>query len=111
MDALPALTNAFAPPNRTEHMREVMTVIYVADGRRVGPLDQPARRFDRNAWLPGRDPGGAGVGRQGAARRPRGLSDAHDERTASRSAARSAECNARRPARSSDGSGAPWPPP
>ena len=46
-----------APPNRTERMREVMTVIYFADGARVGPLDHPNRRFDRDAWLPGCEPG------------------------------------------------------
>ena len=46
-----------APPNRTERMREVMTVIYFADGTRVGPLDHPNRRFDRDAWLPGCEPG------------------------------------------------------
>ena len=46
-----------APPNRTERMREVMTVIYFADGTRVGPLDHPNRRFDRDVWLPGCEPG------------------------------------------------------
>jgi ectoine hydroxylase-related dioxygenase (phytanoyl-CoA dioxygenase family) len=46
-----------APPNRTERMREVMTVIYFADGARVGPLDHPNRRFDRDVWLPGCEPG------------------------------------------------------
>ena len=45
-----------APPNRTGVMREVMTVIYFADGARVGPLDHPNRRFDRDAWLPGCEP-------------------------------------------------------
>jgi len=47
-----------APPNRTERMREVMTIIYFADGTRVGPLDHPNRRFDRDVWLPGCEPGG-----------------------------------------------------
>jgi ectoine hydroxylase-related dioxygenase (phytanoyl-CoA dioxygenase family) len=46
-----------APPNRTALMREVMTVIYFADGARVGPLDHPNRRFDRDVWLPGCEPG------------------------------------------------------
>ena len=46
-----------APPNDTAVMREVMTVIYFADGARVGPLDHPSRRFDRDAWLPGCEPG------------------------------------------------------
>ncbi len=42
-----------APGNETARMREVMTVIYFADGTRVGPLDHPNRRFDRDTWLPG----------------------------------------------------------
>jgi ectoine hydroxylase-related dioxygenase (phytanoyl-CoA dioxygenase family) len=46
-----------APGNPTPHMREVMTVIYYADGTRVGPLDHKSRRFDRNVWLPGCEPG------------------------------------------------------
>jgi ectoine hydroxylase-related dioxygenase (phytanoyl-CoA dioxygenase family) len=46
-----------APPNRTNRMREVMTVIYFADGARVGPLDHPNRRFDRDVRLPGCEPG------------------------------------------------------
>jgi hypothetical protein len=32
-------------------------VIYFADGVRVGPLDHPNRRFDRDVWLPGCEPG------------------------------------------------------
>jgi len=46
-----------APPNLTGRMREVMTVIYFADGTRVGTLDHPNRRFDRDVWLPGCEPG------------------------------------------------------
>lgn len=46
-----------APPNATETMREVMTVIYFADGTRVAPLDHPNRKFDRDTWLPGCAPG------------------------------------------------------
>ena len=46
-----------APPNDTDRMREVMTVIYFADGTRVGPLDHPNRTFDRDTWLPGCEPG------------------------------------------------------
>ena len=34
-------------------MREVMTVIYFADGTKVTPLDHPNRRLDRDMWLPG----------------------------------------------------------
>ena len=44
-------------------MREVMTVIYYADGARVGPLDHPARRFDRDVWLAGCEPGEPAAGR------------------------------------------------
>jgi hypothetical protein len=46
-----------AGPNRTAHMREVMTIIYFADGTRVGALDHRNRRFDRDTWLPGCEPG------------------------------------------------------
>lgn len=42
-----------APPNATERVREVMTVIYYADGTRVGAIDSQARGFDLAAWLPG----------------------------------------------------------
>jgi ectoine hydroxylase-related dioxygenase (phytanoyl-CoA dioxygenase family) len=51
-----------APPNRTDAMREVMTVIYYADGTRVGPLDHPNRRFDRDVWLQGCEPGELAAG-------------------------------------------------
>lgn len=46
-----------APPNTTAVTREVMTVIYFADGALVGPLDHPNRRLDRDTWLPGCEPG------------------------------------------------------
>lgn len=46
-----------APPNRTGTLREAMTMIYYADGTQVGALDHPARRFDRDAWLSGCEPG------------------------------------------------------
>lgn len=42
-----------APANPTDQMRSVMTVIYVADGARVGPADTPARQNDLDWWLPG----------------------------------------------------------
>jgi ectoine hydroxylase-related dioxygenase (phytanoyl-CoA dioxygenase family) len=42
-----------APPNPTALMREVMTIIYVADGSRVVNVDSPERRFDLSSWLPG----------------------------------------------------------
>jgi len=40
-----------APPNRSDTMREVMTMIYYADGARIGPLDHPARQMDCALWL------------------------------------------------------------
>jgi ectoine hydroxylase-related dioxygenase (phytanoyl-CoA dioxygenase family) len=46
-----------APGNPTETMREVMTIIYFADGTRVAEPDSNARRNDLNAWLPGLSPG------------------------------------------------------
>ena len=51
-----------SPPNRTHTLREAMTVIYFADGTRVGPLDHPNRRFDRDAWLRGCEPGELAAG-------------------------------------------------
>ncbi len=51
-----------AGANHTGRMREVMTVIYYADGTRVGAIDHPARRFDRDAWLEGCEPGDAAAG-------------------------------------------------
>jgi len=46
-----------ASGNQTEKMREVLTVIYFADGAKVTPLDHPNRQFDRDLWLPGCEPG------------------------------------------------------
>lgn len=51
-----------ANANRSTGMREVMTIIYFADGTRVGPLDHPSRRFDRDVWLRGCEPGEAAAG-------------------------------------------------
>jgi len=42
-----------APPNATDATREVMTVIYFADGTRVAAPDNQARELDLGAWLPG----------------------------------------------------------
>jgi hypothetical protein len=58
IDRLAGFTLHRAPPNRSKRMREVMTLIYFVDGTRVGPLDHPNRRFARDAWLPGCEPGG-----------------------------------------------------
>ncbi len=46
-----------AGANETDEMREVMTVIYFADGTRVGPADSPAHQLDLRVWLPGCAPG------------------------------------------------------
>lgn len=46
-----------APPNPTEAMRPVMTVIYVADGVRVADDLSDAQELDRTMWLGGREPG------------------------------------------------------
>ena len=51
-----------APPNRTGRLRESMTVIYFSDGTRVGARDHPNRRFDRDAWLRGCEPGELAAG-------------------------------------------------
>jgi len=51
-----------APPNCTATLREAMTIIYFADGTRVAPLDHPNRRFDRDAWLRGCEPGELAAG-------------------------------------------------
>jgi hypothetical protein len=42
-----------APANPTDRLRVVMTVIYFADGARIGALDSEARRFDHHHWLGG----------------------------------------------------------
>lgn len=47
-----------APPNPTGTLRSVMTVIYFAEGTRVGEVDHPFRKFDLKTWLPGCEPGG-----------------------------------------------------
>ncbi len=46
-----------APGNPTSMMREVMTVIYVADGVRVMQPDTNARQNDLQRWMPGLQPG------------------------------------------------------
>lgn len=42
-----------APGNPTTAMREVMTIIYFADGTLVGEPDTPNRKSDLARWLPG----------------------------------------------------------
>jgi len=46
-----------APGNRTPQMREVMTVIYFADGAHVTAPDNKNRVNDLAKWLPGLKPG------------------------------------------------------
>jgi ectoine hydroxylase-related dioxygenase (phytanoyl-CoA dioxygenase family) len=42
-----------APGNPTEHMREVMTIIYYADGTRILEPDTNVRKNDLARWFPG----------------------------------------------------------
>jgi len=46
-----------APGNSSARTREVMTVIWFADGTHVSPLDNANRERDRDRWLPGLQPG------------------------------------------------------
>jgi ectoine hydroxylase-related dioxygenase (phytanoyl-CoA dioxygenase family) len=46
-----------AGANHTDEMRDVMTIIYFADGTRVAEPDSPARELDLKIWLPGCQPG------------------------------------------------------
>ena len=46
-----------APGNPTLTMREVMTIIYFADGTLVGAADNANRQNDLVGWLPGLAPG------------------------------------------------------
>ncbi len=46
-----------APPNPTDRVREIMTVIYMDAEARVVPPDNPNRADDLATWLPGRRPG------------------------------------------------------
>jgi ectoine hydroxylase-related dioxygenase (phytanoyl-CoA dioxygenase family) len=40
-----------APANGADLMRSVMTIIWYADGTRIGPIDSRARRIDQKVWL------------------------------------------------------------
>jgi ectoine hydroxylase-related dioxygenase (phytanoyl-CoA dioxygenase family) len=46
-----------APPNPTDVLRSVMTVIYFADGLRVAEPRNPGQQLDLHFWLPGLKPG------------------------------------------------------
>ena len=42
-----------APGNPTDRTREIMTIIYVADGAVVSEVDHEARKHDLERWMPG----------------------------------------------------------
>ena len=46
-----------APGNASDHMREVMTVIYFEDSARVAEHQNPHQPADLARWLPGLKPG------------------------------------------------------
>ena len=46
-----------AGPNMSNTMREVMTVIYFADGARITEPAHAAQQADLDAWFPGQNPG------------------------------------------------------
>ncbi len=56
------LTLHHAPGNQTEVMREVMTIIYFADGARVTPPRSEHQEADRQRWLGGIQPGELAAG-------------------------------------------------
>jgi ectoine hydroxylase-related dioxygenase (phytanoyl-CoA dioxygenase family) len=51
-----------APGNATDRCREVMTVIYFADGTRIAEPDNKHRVDDLRAWFPGQTPGELAAG-------------------------------------------------
>ncbi len=46
-----------APGNQSQQRRDVMTIIYFADGTKVAPADNANRKADLDAWIPGGVPG------------------------------------------------------
>lgn len=50
-----------APGNSSDTMREVMTVIYFADGVNISAIDNANRQQDLERWLPGCQPGDPAV--------------------------------------------------
>ena len=46
-----------AAANRSERMREVMTIIYFADGAPITPPESEYQQADLKAWFPGQGPG------------------------------------------------------
>jgi ectoine hydroxylase-related dioxygenase (phytanoyl-CoA dioxygenase family) len=51
-----------APGNPTDRMREVITIIYFADGTRILEPDSNARKRDMERWFPGLKPGDLAAG-------------------------------------------------
>ncbi|MEY4480301.1 MAG: hypothetical protein RLZZ267_979 [Bacillota bacterium] len=50
-----------APGNPTEHIREVITIIYYADGSKVAEPQSAAQKNDMELWFPGCKPGDLAV--------------------------------------------------
>jgi ectoine hydroxylase-related dioxygenase (phytanoyl-CoA dioxygenase family) len=46
-----------APANRSDKVREVMTIIYIADDMRISTPDYQSRQNDLDRWFPGKKPG------------------------------------------------------
>lgn len=46
-----------AGPNRSDRMREVMTIIYFAEGAKITDPNSPHQQADLDAWFPGQRPG------------------------------------------------------
>lgn len=46
-----------APANRSDQMREVMTIIYIDSAMRICEPDNPGRVNDLRVWFPGKKPG------------------------------------------------------
>jgi hypothetical protein len=51
------LTLHHAPGNDSDLMREVMTIIYFADGARIVAPQSEHQEADRQRWLNGKSPG------------------------------------------------------
>jgi ectoine hydroxylase-related dioxygenase (phytanoyl-CoA dioxygenase family) len=46
-----------APANRSDKVREVMTIIYMADDMPIMKPDYQSRQNDLDRWMPGKKPG------------------------------------------------------
>ena len=47
----------YAPGNHSDSVREIMTIIYYADGAEICEADNPHRPKDLERWFPGQQPG------------------------------------------------------